>query len=173
MVEQPSAFVLAWLPRLRDSLGPHPAALDLAMGAGRHTLPLAAAGFKTFGVDRDWERTSFAVSAAAQRGLSLAVWVTDLEHCPLPAARFELVVCTNYLQRDLWIPLQAAVRSGGFVVYETYTVAQLRHPTGPRSPQHLLRQGELRDAFRNWQHWAYEERDDTVAVARLVARKPS
>ena len=172
MAERPSAFLLAWLPRLRGSLGHCPVALDLAMGAGRHTLPLAAAGFKAFGVDRDWHRMRAAVSAAAQRGLRLAVWVADLERCPLPTARFDLVVCTNYLQRDLWNPLQAAVRSGGFVVYETFTIAQLRYPKGPRSPDHLLQHGELRDAFRSWQHWAYEERDDTMAVARLVARKP-
>ena len=168
----PSAFVLDWLPRVRAALGQHPAALDLAMGAGRHTVPLTAAGFKTFGVDRDWDRLRLAVNAATERRLRLAVWVADLERFPLPISRFDLVICTNYLQRDLWDSIQAAVRSGGFVVYETFTVSQLKHRTGPRSPDHLLRHGELRDVFRRWHHWTYEERDDTVAAARLVARKP-
>lgn len=172
MAEQPSTFVLSWLPRLLDNLGNQPAALDLAMGTGRHSLALAATGFKTFGVDRDWKCARFTARQAAQRGLSLAVWVTDLEYRLLPIKRFELVICTNYLQRNLWGPLQNTVKSGGFIVYETYTVAQLRHRAGPRSPQHLLQQGELKDAFRNWQQWTYEELDDVVGIARLVARKP-
>ena len=86
--------------------------------------------------------------------------------------RFDLIICTNYLQRSLWPGLRAAVRSGGFVIYETFTVAQLAHGTGPRSPDHLLRPGELRRVFADWLIRHDEEHRDPTAVAQVVAMKP-
>ena len=39
-------------------------ALDVAMGRGRHALPLARAGFRTFGVDVQLEAVREAIAAA-------------------------------------------------------------------------------------------------------------
>jgi hypothetical protein len=58
------------------------------------------------------------------------------------------------------------------VLYETFTVLQRRHPTGPRSPDHLLEPLELREMFAGWTELEYEEVFDPEAVARLAARKP-
>ena len=57
------------------------------------------------------------------------------------------------------------------MIYETFTVAQLAHSTGPRSPDHLLRPGELRAAFDGWELCHDEECTAPAGVARLVARK--
>ena len=49
-----SPFVAEWLPRIVAEMNGRPGprrALDLAMGEGRHAVPLAEAGFVTFGVD--------------------------------------------------------------------------------------------------------------------------
>lgn len=64
------------------------------------------------------------------------------------------------------------MRSGGFVIYETFTVAQLAHGTGPRSADHLLRPGELRGVFDGWQIRHDEEHRHPTGVAQVVARKP-
>src|SRR5437879_10188789 len=56
----------------------------------------------------------------------------DLEHSTLPAGQFELVICFNYLQRSLFSAIEAALRPGGMLVYETYTLDQLAFPKGPR-----------------------------------------
>jgi hypothetical protein len=58
-------------------------------------------------------------------------------------------------------------------VYETFTVRQRALGTGPTSPDHLLREGELRGYFDNFEIVCYEEVSSPEAVARLVARKRS
>ncbi len=99
-------------------------------------------------------------------------WVANLEHVPLPRERFDLVVVTNYLQRDLWPSLLAAVTPGGFLLYETFTVAQRALPGGPRSAHHLLGIGELAGSVPGWSIEEDVEVESPLAQARLVARKP-
>ena len=170
---EPSAFITRSLPAIVDAVGPEAKVLDVAMGAGRHVLLLARAGFTVFGVDRDFGRLRRAADRLSTVGKSASVWVTDLESCVLPSDRFDLVVCTRYLQRSLWEALRNAVRPRGFVLYETFTVNQRRYDWGPRSPDHLLRTGgELREAFCDWEVWRYEESESPSAEARLLARRP-
>jgi len=166
-----SAFVLQCLSDLRPVLGSRPAALDVAMGTGRHTVVLAEFGFRVFGVDRDYERVRQA-RRRLEEPYRPAFWVSDLESCPVPEGRFDVVLCTRYLQRTLWPRLERAVAPGGFVLYETFTLEQRRYDWGPRSAEHLLRPGELRKVFADWEVWAYEERTAPAAEAGLLARRP-
>jgi len=143
------------------------------MGRGRHALLLARHGFTTFGVDVTFDAVHDAVAAAAREGLTIRGWCADLTMSPLPVAAFDLVVVTRYLQRDLFDAIKASVRPGGCVLYETFTVAQLAHGTGPKSPDHLLKPGELKSLFDGWEILFYEEADGDEAVARLAARSLS
>ena len=90
---------------------------------------------------------------------------------PLPAAAFELIVVTRYLQRDLFDSIRNAVVPSGVVVYETFTVQQRALGFGPTSPDHLLEPGELRARFEGFDVLSYEEVSGVEAVARLVARR--
>lgn len=168
MTAAPSPFVVRWLPLVRADLGPRRDILDVATGTGRHARAAAAAGFRVYGVDRDLGR----LLRARAGGSTMRLWAADLEMSPLPRDRFDLIICTNYLQRSLWPGLRGAVRCGGFVIYETFTVAQLALGTGPRSPEHLLRPGELRRAFADWRILHDEEHREPTAVAQVVAKKP-
>ena len=168
-----SSFILRWLPRLQPVLGIRPRALDLAMGDGRHTRVLAEAGFRAFGVDRNYSRVWQARAWLRASGLDASLWVADLECYPLGNGHFDLVVCSRYLQRSLWSALAASVRPGGFVLYETFTTDQRQYDWGPRASDHLLTPGgELRAAFDGWDVWTYDERREPAAEAQLVARKP-
>lgn len=139
------------------------------MGAGRHARVAAGHGFRVYGVDRDLRRVRLAKTGALE---AARLWVADLEAIRLPVDRFDLVICTNYLQRSIWPDLRGTVRRGGFVIYETFTLAQRTLNTGPRSPDHLLRPGELRGEFDGWELCHEEERTAPAGVAQLVARKP-
>ncbi len=164
-------FVDGWIARLAASRRDGACALDVAMGRGRHTLPLARAGFRTFGVDIRHEAVRDAAIAAGAEDCVLRVWCADLTRCPLPRSRFDLIVVARYLQRDLSGALQAALRPGGTLLYETFTTAQRAHGCGPTSPEHLLDRGELARAFPDLETLFYEEVLEPSAVARLVARK--
>jgi len=143
------------------------------MGRGRHALPLARAGFRAFGVDSNFEAVRDAMLSARDAGTSIAAWCADLTEYPLPAAAFDLVVVSRYLQRDLFPAIRAAVRPGGAVLYETFTIHQRALGTGPTSSDHLLREGELRGYFEDFEIVFYEETSAPEAVARLVARRRS
>jgi tellurite methyltransferase len=170
-----SPFVAEWLPRVAAAIGVNGRprrALDLAMGEGRHAVPLALAGFQTFGVDRSVERLATACGVARGQRLAFHAWAADLDTYPLPAECFDLLFCTRFLLRARWDDLKGAVTPGGFVMYETFTIHQVRIGRGPSSPDHLLRPGELAAAFADWDILFSEEAAAPAAMARLVARKP-
>jgi tellurite methyltransferase len=166
-----SPFVVQWVHSIAP-MAPSPRrALDVAMGRGRHAAILARAELRTFGVDMAFESVHEAVVRAAGAGLTVRGWCADLTRSPLPAGRFELVLVTRYLQRDLFPSIRAAVVRGGYMLYETFTVRQRAFGVGPASPDHLLNEGELRARFDDWDLVYYEEVVAAEAVARLVARK--
>jgi SAM-dependent methyltransferase len=141
------------------------------MGRGRHALLLARHGFITFGVDANCDAVQDAIAAADREGLTIRSWCADLTMAPLPFSAFDVVVVARYLQRDLFDAIKASVKPGGCVIYETFTVAQLELGFGPKSPEHLLRPGELKSIFGEWEILFYEEVDASEAVARLVAQR--
>lgn len=167
----PSPFVVAWLPRARQRVGPEPRALDVATGRGRHLVEVARSGFRTFGVDIRFDALHDASAAATAAGAAVSLWCADLTMHPLPRDRFDLIVVTRYLQRDLFPALGGALRRGGLIIYETFTEAQRAHGVGPKSPDHLLRAGEMRDRFADLEVLFYEEVAAPEALARSVARR--
>ena len=168
-----SPFIVDWAARARDDAGEPGRALDVAMGRGRHALVLARAGYRAFGVDIDVDAVRDATTTAAAAGLRVAGWCADMRQYPLPDARFDLVVVTRYLQRDLFPALRATVKPGGVVLYETFTTAQRAHGVGPTSPDHLLEPGELRGQFEGFEILFDEEVVAPEAVARVAARRRS
>jgi len=169
--DQPSQFIAEWAALSAATCPPPRRALDLAMGRGRHTLVLAELGFRVFGVDAKFEAVRDALAQASTRGLVIRGWCADLTRFPLPRARFELIVVSRYLQRDLFPSLGDALTPGGVVLFETFTEAQRGHGRGPTSPDHLLAPGELRARFDTFEVLFYEEVAEPDAVARIVARK--
>jgi tellurite methyltransferase len=169
----PSDFVCEWCVRLAAAAPPPRRALDLAMGRGRHAAPLAKAGFRVFGVDAKLEAVRDGVTQLAGEGLPLRAWVADLTRYPLPKNRFELILVTRYLQRDLFPAIRDAIAPGGFVMYETFTEKQRALGRGPTSQDHLLKPGELRGYFDAFEVLFYEEIDAPEALARIVARRRS
>jgi SAM-dependent methyltransferase len=170
-----SPFVDEWLPRIvarLDGRGRPQRALDLAAGRGRHLVALASAGFLAYAVDRDIERLLAARTALGERRLNALQWAADLDTYPLPAARFDLLLCTRFLLRRRWDDLKRSVTPGGFVLYETFTAGQVARGFGPSSPDHLLEPGELAAAFADWDILHAQEVAEPAALATLVARKP-
>ena len=169
----PSPFIVEWTGRIARECGGHPRGLDVAMGRGRHAVPLARAGFRTFGVDVNVEAVREAMAAGRREGLHVNGWCADLTQYPLPRGQFDLVLVSRYLQRELFPDLRAAVVPGGVVIYETFTTNQRALGRPPTSPDHLLEPGELRELFDGFDVMFYDEVLAPDAVARIVARSRS
>jgi tellurite methyltransferase len=181
---EPASIVRELLPLL--PMGP---ALDLACGTGRHTLLLASRHQPVVAVD--WSPVALAIleqharslnftfhhSSGAEfavpsavRGIQLVR--ADIESVVLPPDSFSLILCVQYLQRNLFPQMERALRPGGVLLFETFTCAQLEFAGGPRNPAHLLELGELHDAFARLEILFYRELRAGQGIASLVARKP-
>lgn len=89
-----------------------------------------------------------------------------------PEEEYDLIVCFKYLNRELFPALERALRTGGALVYETYTQDQLAYPHGPRDPAHLLEHNELANAFPGLRVLFYREINAGKGIAGLLAQKP-
>jgi tellurite methyltransferase len=184
---EPAGFVRELLPLL-----PRGPALDLACGAGRHTLLLALRHQMVTAVDSSdvalgiletraralhcpVSRAKYSSRRPPQspnRRQGIQLWQADLEVVELPAEAFALIVCVHYLQRSLFSQIERALIPGGVLLFETYTVAQLDFAGGPRNPKYLLERGELRTAFPGLRSLFYRELRAGKGIASLIARKP-
>jgi len=102
--------------------------------------------------------------------------VADLERSPLPLGEYDLILNFYYLQGSLAPRIVAALKPGGVLVFESFTIDQLQFGWGPKNPDHLLRLGELREMFAGLETLLYHEgvvQGDRgpKAVASLIARK--
>ena len=150
-------------------------ALDLACGAGRHALYLAAHGFETTAVDFAEAGLETARRRVADLGLNLTTQAVDLEapNADLGVEVYDLIVAVHYLHRPLFEQIRRALRPGGLVVYKTYTQDQLALPGGPKNPAYVLQANELLREFSEYRVLRYEEEVRGEGTAALLAQKPS
>lgn len=144
-------------------------AFDLACGAGRHALYLAARGWDVSALDG----SSAALALLAQRlspalGPRVHAQCFDLEAGPLELspASFDLVLDFFYLQRPLFPVLAAAVRPGGHFAAAIHL--------GAEGQPRRVRPGELASYFPGWSvriDRAHHAEGDQP-TAHFLARRP-
>jgi SAM-dependent methyltransferase len=160
------------LVEFRDRL-PKGTALDLAMGYGRHALYLAAAGWDVHGIERDPDAVASVRREAARRGVSLRIEQADLDTYRIPGNAYDLVVVFYFLDRALIPQIRDAIKPGGAIVYETFTIENQRRFGRPRRAEFCFQPGELVKSFPGFRVLA--SREELVGgqyVAQLVAIKP-
>ena len=170
-----------WLADNRDLLttatGPR-RALDVACGDGRNAAFLAQLGFAVDAVDVSDVAIDAIAAAARERRLAITARQTDLERDPLPDGPYDVIAVFNYLQRDVFAAIEAALAPGGILVFETFTRAHARELGHDVAERYLLAPGELAAAFPSLRQLRFREGidergDHPRAVASLVARRPA
>lgn len=149
-------------------------ALDIAMGEGRNAVFLAKNGFEVEGCDISEVAISKAYKLAEENGVTIHAFTADLETYKLPENTYDVIICFYYLQRDLIPQIKNALKPGGVVVYETYTLENLEHGFGgPKNREYLLGQNELLRFFIDFQVIFYREIiiNNKKVVASIIARK--
>jgi len=150
-------------------------ALDLACGAGRNALHLAARGWRVTAVDGAPAAVEVMRQRAAERGLAVDARVVDLQRSEfvIQPEAYDLICDSYYLQRDLFPKMKAGVRPGGVVI----SIVHLADADQPRGTARLAYPGELRGFFDSWTVLEYREGDPSEPchkrpVAEIAARKP-
>jgi SAM-dependent methyltransferase len=146
-----------WLVENADLLPDGGWALDVACGDGRNSRYLAERGFTVDALDVSDVAIAALQAAAAERGLDVRPRAVDLEAEALPNDRYDAIVNLNYLQRDLFAPLAAALRPGGLLVFETFGTAHVTALGNRMDARFLLAPNELLTAFPTLQVCHYRE----------------
>lgn len=168
---QAAPLLLEWLPKLQPGR-----ALEIACGEGRNLLPLALAGWITFGIDASPSALRGCQQLLREHERTANLLCSDLGEFPLPTGAFDLVLNFYYLDRNLFDPIRRALRRGAYLLFETYTKEHLA--CSPRiNPDFLLQTGELPKVFGDLTIDHYEELTVTdseghsKAIGRLVAHR--
>jgi SAM-dependent methyltransferase len=146
-------------------------ALDIACGMGRHSRFLAQNDFYVDALDIS--------PVALQKIKNIANIDThhvDLDDFRIDEDSYDLIVCTYYLNRDIFTTIIEGLKNEAILIYETF----VHHPDNtkvPSKPEFLLQSNELKEAFEELEIIFYEEWWDTTEQnnkalkASLVAKK--
>jgi SAM-dependent methyltransferase len=157
------------------NLLPKGKALELAMGEGKDAVFLAKNGYEVDGCDISEVAIKKADKLAEENSVKINALVVDLEKYEIPEGKYDLITCFYYLQGSLIPQMKKGLRVGGMIVYETYTIDNLKlgFPYGPKNEAFLLKHNELLDFFRDFRVLYYREGviDNQKAIASLIAQK--
>ncbi|MCR4290065.1 MAG: methyltransferase domain-containing protein [Candidatus Scalindua sp.] len=151
-------------------------ALVLAMGEGRNAVFLAGNGFDVDGCDISEKAIEKTKLFARESGVTLNAFVADLEEYKIPVNTYDLITCFYYTQRSLIPPIKEGLKKGGMVMFETYSIDQLKYgkdAPGPKNPAYLLKHNELLNSFRDFRILYYREGEiaENKSVVSLIAQK--
>lgn len=164
----PDALLVAYAP-VPPPDGPRRIALDLAAGLCQNAMWLAEQGYQVNALDISHVALERGRAEMAMRNLRSINFIhADLDRTRLAPAVYDVVCCFRFLTRPLMPMLRDALKPGGLVIYQTFTVRRLeKRPDSSRD--YLLEHRELPSFFPGWEVL----HDDEVAdMARFVARKP-
>jgi len=163
----------AWLVEQVASLPPGHA-LEPACGLGHNAIWLAQQGWQVDAVDVSPVGLRLA-SELADRHHAKVHWIaSDLDEFTAPPGTYDLILVFRFLDRArLPAIIEQALRPGGRLLYETFTLAHISRPESHMKNQAFaLAPGELPELFPRLATLSYSEltlpdRD----VARLVAQR--
>lgn len=169
-MREPRELLQTWLPKFPT----HGLALDVAAGAGRHSLALADHGLRVHAVDISIEGLKL-LNEKKSSVMNIQPIVLNLEQRWLPKAMYQVIVNFLYLERSILPIIRQRLIPNGWLIMETFTVDQLKFPHKKHIQRDfLLEHDELRDSFSDWDILFYEEGlHKENYSARLVARKPA
>jgi len=146
-------------------------ALDLAGGAGRHSIWLAKQGWEVTLIDLSETGVELARQNAGPLASHIHCVIDDLTQFRASQTQFDVVMGFFYLDRNIFPEIVKALRPGGVLLYKTYTTDQLKLPGGPKDAAHLLAPGELLRLVGGMRVLHSCEKVAEKATAEIVTRK--
>lgn len=92
----------------------------------------------------------------------------DADSVRLDESTYDLICILRFLHRDLLPQLNAAVKPGGRIIYETFNLQHL-DANPDFNVDYLVQGDELKDAFKGWRILVHQHTDN---ITQLVAIKP-
>lgn len=131
-------------------------ALDFACGLGANALLLAAQGLEAHAWDISEVAVTRLMEEAKARGLAIHGEARNLVARPPAPESFDVIVSAHFLERPLNPYLLAALRPGGLLFYQTFTLEKVEDE-GPQNPEFRLGVNELLTMFPGLRVLVYRE----------------
>jgi tellurite methyltransferase len=155
-------------------------ALELACGTGRNSIFLAGQGFSVDAVDIAKQALETLKIHAKDRTVSenITTQLCDLDNFSASDETYDLIVMTNFLDRDLMERTKRALKTGGIFFVETYMLHERNEKEG-FNPDFMLQAGELKqlfdegfevvfyDEFENESFESYRMQKQAIVVKKL------
>ncbi len=149
--------------------------LDLACGAGKNSIYLAKEGFNVDAFDI----SEVALQSLNKKGFNnITTKQIDLEGFIPEKDSYNLIVKTNYLDREIIPHLLNALKKDGILFIETY-MEHKDNEKPPSNPNFLLKKEELKsflklgfellayDEFDNEEYEIYKMRKQAIAIKKV------
>ncbi len=118
-------------------------ALDIACGMGRHSKYLASEGFEVDALDIS------SVAIEHLQGLDhIDAIEVDFDTYTLGKNKYDLIVCTYFLERKLFPQMFDALKPDGIIIMETFLHDE-ENERVPSNPAFRLKTGELEATFND------------------------
>jgi len=149
-------------------------ALDIACGNGRHSKYLASLGFEVDALDIS------SVAIEQLQGIPhIHAMEVDFDTYTLEKNKYDLIVCTYFLERKLFPQMIEALKSNGIILMETFLHDEGNERT-PSNPAFRLNEGELEAYFDHEmeilhipEFWDTDYQGFKTMKTSMVARKKS
>jgi len=111
-----------------------------------------------------------AMALAEKKQERIDVALADFDDHPIKKNAFDLILCFNFLDRRLFPVIAGALKPGGLLYFETFSIDYLKYSSFKR--EWVLEHNELLRVFSHFRILNYREIDrEEKACASLVARK--
>ncbi|MCF6190439.1 MAG: methyltransferase domain-containing protein [Cocleimonas sp.] len=161
---------------LPSSLPQNCNALDLACGRAGNAIFLAKQGFNVDAVDISPNVLESLDSFVKQQSLSISCECRDIESKGLSDKKYDVIVVSYFLSRELFPQITHALKPSGLLFYETWSEEKV-DSSGPNNPTFRLQAGELLNLSNTLRPIFYREEGDlgesskgTRNIAMLVAK---
>ncbi|WP_281950867.1 class I SAM-dependent methyltransferase [Nitrosophilus kaiyonis] len=147
-------------------------ALDIACGNGRNSKFLANKGFIVDAIDISSEALKYLKNTKNINPIE-----ADLDNFDFKKNCYDLIICVNYLNRNLFYKIDEALKKDGILIYETFVYDKNLKNSMKR--EYLLNSNELLHNFIKYEIIYYEEKDilthknEKAKKANLVCKKIS
>ncbi|OUS32293.1 hypothetical protein A9Q99_01265 [Gammaproteobacteria bacterium 45_16_T64] len=119
------------------------AALDLACGFGGNAIFLQKQGLSV----EAWDISDIAIAQLRSKNIpNIACHDIDIEQHEFPSRKFDVIVVSNYLHRNICHNISQALTPGGLLFYQTFHQQKIS-TSGPSNPNFLLKNNELLSLF--------------------------
>lgn len=116
-------------------------AMELACGLGGNARFLARCGLKVDAFDISDNALTILNNYASAHHLSIQPTIADLEQMLLPYQKYDVIVVSRYLQRNVFKQLISALKPNGLLFVQTFLAPV--QSNAPSNPDYYLHTGEL------------------------------